>query len=138
MKQLKVRCSQPADAAILREWLESTQNNLFDNDILHYPTLEVACSYDESGPAAYLPWQQVLMLESLAVRPGLAPIQAAQSFRDLVKATEFVASVKGIREVYFVCKDQDVVKVAKGHGFDVLGEWDGERFVPWTVVRVKL
>ncbi len=139
MKQLKIGLAQPSDAEQLGEWLCSTKGNLYDPDILKAPTLTAACAYNGEGPIAYLPAQNVLVLESLAVKPGSPPLENGQAFRDLVKAMELVASQRQIREIIFVCADESVVKVAQNHGFEVLGDKQEDGSIkPWTTVRMKL
>jgi hypothetical protein len=128
-QQLKIRMTRAEDVEEVAEWLLRTKNNLFDPGILEYPTMRSITAYDDHGNVAHLPSQQALFLESLAVKPGASPLEAAPAFRDLVKGQQLLASSFGIREVYFVCKDEDVVKVAEGHGF--------ERIV-FPVVRLKL
>jgi hypothetical protein len=128
LKQLKIKLAGPDDAAALVEWLNATKGNLFDAAILKYPTLRTLCSYD-GQPVAYLPTQRALFLESLAVNPTASLMERAQAFRDLVKASELLASSEGIRELYMLCADETVLKIAEGHGF--------ER-VPYPLVRMKL
>lgn len=128
MHQLKVRYITPDDQKKFIEWVNSTPNNLYDSGVLAYPTLNVLCSYNDS-PVAYLPVQQALFLESLAVKQGASPLETGQAFRDLVKGAELHASSIGIKELYFLCKDENVLKVAENHGF--------ER-IPWPLVRMKL
>lgn len=129
MRQLKVRIARPEDSKEIGEWLVGTPQNLFDPEILAYPTFRAISAYNGDGNIAHLPCQQALLLESLAVKPGASGMDSAQAFRDLVKAMELLASSFGIRELYFVCKDQDVVRVAEGHGFERL---------EFPVVRLKL
>ena len=129
MRQLKMRFAGPQEVEQIAEWLQATPNNLFDKDILGYPSLRVICSYNGEGPEAYLPSQRVLMLESLATKPGIEPMAAAQAFRDLVKGQELVASQEGVKELYFVCRDPNVIDVAKHHGFEVL---------EYPILRMKL
>ena len=129
MRQLKLEFARGEHAAELAEWLKRTKGNLFDQDILSYPSLRALRSYGPDGSVAYLPMQTVLMLESLAVKEGIEPMQAAQAFRDLVKGAMLTASGDRIKEIYFVCEDENVLKVAEGHGFERL---------PWAVTRIKL
>lgn len=129
MRQLKLRMARAEDAEEIAEWLLRTEGNLFDPTVLEYPTFRAISSYDGDGNVAHLPSQQALLLESLAVKPGGSLLDAAQAFRDLVKAQMLLASSFGIRELYFICKDENVLKVAEGHGF--------ER-IEFPVVRMKL
>lgn len=128
MRQLKVGYLRDEDQKTFIEWVNSTPNNLWDKDVLSYPTLRVICSYGDS-PVAFLPVQQPLMLESLAVSVTARDLDKAQSFRDLVKAAELHASSVQAREMYFICKDEAVLKIAEGHGF--------ER-IDFPLVRMKL
>ena len=129
MRQLKLRFAGPEDAKEVADWLLATPDNLFDDALLKYPTLRVISAYNGDGNVAHLPAQQVLMLESLAVRPGTPPLDAAQAFRDLVKGMELLASQLGIKELFFICKDPNVLSVAQHHGF--------ER-IEFPVVRLRL
>lgn len=130
MKEHKLRFMSKDDQPRFLEFFNATPENLCDPDILSYPSLRVLCAYDDqSGAEAFLPQQDVTMLESLAVKPGLSPLDAAKAFKDLVKASEVVASSKGHKEMYFVCKDENVIGMAKRHGFEEL---------PWKVCRMKL
>jgi hypothetical protein len=131
MRQLKVKLAGPEEAAVLGKWLVGTPNNLFDPGILKYPTLRTLCSYDtgDPEPVAFLPTQRALMLESLAVNPAALIVDKGQAFRDLVKGAELLASSDGIRELYFICKDKNVLDVARGRGFEL---------IEFPVVRMRL
>jgi len=129
MKQLKLRFASPEDAATLLEWLQANPENDFDKDILQYPTLQVVCAYSDEGPVAYLPVQKALVLESTARVPGISDADSAQALRDFTKAAELMASAQGIREIYFLCKDDRLAAMARGHGYEEL---------PWKTLRMKL
>ena len=126
MRQLKIGYIRPEEQQTFIEWVNKTSGNLFDADILKYPTLRVLTSYN-GEPVAFLPMQQALFLESLAVKEET--MQNAQAFRDLVKGAEQHASSIGIRELYFLCKDERVIQIAENHGFEL---------VPFPLVRMKL
>ncbi len=128
MKQLKIRLAGPEDTQEIVDWLNGTKGNLFDPGILRYPSLRTLCAYNGNA-VAYLPTQRTLFLESLAVNPASPLLDRAQAFRDLVKGSELLASSDGIRELYMLCEDENVLNVAEGHGF--------ER-VPYPLVRMKL
>lgn len=123
MEQLKLRFAAPTEAL---EWLEQVPE--FDKGIMTYPTLRVLCAYNGS-PVAYLPIQQAIVLESLAIKPGASSLEAAQAMRDLVKGAELTASADKVREIYFIGTDKTVVESAQKSGFEVL---------PWPVLRMKL
>jgi hypothetical protein len=127
VNQLKVKFAEPSQAEELKQWLRDTKGNLFDEAILGYPTLQTICAYNGQS-VAYLPMQRALFLESLAVSPQATDLEKAQAFRDLVKASELVASSHGIKEIYMIC-GENIKELATKHGFED---------VPWPVVRMKL
>jgi len=128
MKQLKLGFIDKEDIPQAVEWLNKTPQNLFDPGILNYPTLKILKSYN-SVPVAYMPVQNALVLESLAVDQEAPLLEKAQAFRDLVKGAELYASSMGMKELYMACIDPNVIEVAKSHGFEVL---------PYTMLRMKL
>ena len=111
------------------EWLRANPDNDFDPDILTYPTLQAFCAYTDEEPVAYIPTQNVKVLESTALKPGLSVQDAAQALRDFTKAAELVASSQNIRELYFLCRDQELINMATQHGYDLL---------PFRCLRMKL
>ena len=128
MEQLKIGYLRTEQQEQFLEWVNATPGNLFDRDILKAPTLSVLCSYNGS-PVAYLPMQQALVLESLAVNQAATLMDKGQAFRDLVKGAEQHASSHKIRELYMPCEDERVIRVAENHGFERL---------KWPVLRMKL
>ena len=129
MKQLKLRWANPEEAKQILEWLTRNPQNHFDPGILDYKTVQVLCSYD-GEPECYMPIHRVLMMESIAPRPGASELNIAQSLRDFTKACELVASAQGIREIYFLGGDGKVGSMSLGgHGFEEL---------PLKVFRMKL
>jgi hypothetical protein len=127
MEQLKLKLASPEEAKEVGEWLKLTPE--FDAGILTYPTFRVITSYGSKGNIAHLPSQQVLMLESVAARPEADDSEKAQALRDLVKASELLASSFNLKEIYFLATDENVSKMAQSHGFELL---------PWQVCRMRL
>jgi len=68
-------------------------------------------------------------VESLALKPELDSLTAAQAARDMMKGIELLASGEGVREIYFIGTDETVLELAGKHGFEVL---------PWKLLRLKL
>jgi hypothetical protein len=128
MNQLKLRVAVPDDEKQIVEWLNQNPQNLFDPDVLKYPTLRVLCAYGDE-PVAFLPTQQALFLESLGINPKSSEDDRAQALRDLVKGAELVASASGIKEIYLFGRDERVLAIAEKRGF--------ER-IPWPLLRMKL
>jgi len=128
MKQVWVRPLEPSDLPKLQEWMTRiASENLFDPDVLSYPHTVVLVAHD-GEPLLYMPVQLTATLESLAPRPGATPREMAEALKQMVKAVAFLSHGKGIKEVYFVCKDPDVVELAKRHGFEEMP----------TTLRLKL
>lgn len=111
-----------------KTWIASTRNNDFDPGILEYPTLRIICAYD-GEPEAYLPTQLVVMLESLALKPGMDAHQYLEAVRTLVKGVTLNASSLNVKEIYFIASDPDVLKTALKHGFEPVKQ---------PVLRMKL
>lgn len=128
-EQLKLKYAEPEQADEIGRWLLATKGNMFDPAILTYPSLRVLCSYNGSGPCAYLPMQTALMLESVALKPGLDSQLAAQAFRDLVKGATFVGSQLKINELYFLSTHDELKRMAENHGFEE---------IEWAAMRMKL
>jgi hypothetical protein len=129
MKQLKLRFARAEEAAQVTEWIRCHPENDFDPDILNYPTLQVFCSYSDEGPEAYIPTHNVKVLESTALKPDVEIGVAAQALRDFTKAAELMASTQNIRELYFLCRDEALIAMAKNHGYELM---------PFKVLRMKL
>lgn len=128
MKPVWVRQLKVDDQKYLAKWMVETPQNLLDPDVFGYPETSILVAHDEQ-PLIFMPIQLTATLESLAVRPGASPLQVAEALKQLIKATVLLAGAKGIHELYFLCKDPDVVKLAKHHGFEEL---------PWTTLRLKI
>jgi len=54
---------------------------------------------------------------------------SAQALRDFTKAAELMASTQNIRELYFLCRDDALIAMAKNHGYEEM---------PFKVLRMKL
>lgn len=129
MKQLKLRFARAEETAQVMEWIKSHPENDFDADIANYPTLQVFCAYSEEGVEGYIPTHNVKVLESTAMRPGVEISTAAQALRDFTKAAELMASSQNIRELYFLCRDEALIAMAKNHGYELM---------PFQILRMKL
>lgn len=117
MKELKLKFVAVDEE--VKSWLASTTNNDLDPAILGYPTLRVLCAYD-GEPEAYLPTQLAVVLESLALKPGIDAHKYVEAIRTLVKGVTLNASSLGVKEIYFLASDEGVMKVALNHGFELV------------------
>lgn len=129
MRQLKIRFGTPEDAEKVNDWIRQNPVNAYDPDIWKAPSIRVLCTYDDSGPVSYLPFQKVFMLESFAPNPTADKSDKAQSLRDFTKACELIASGEGIKEIYFLDGAEGVGEMAEGNGYELM---------PYKVYRMKL
>jgi|SRR5579871_2124398 len=128
MKQVWVRPAEPKDAQQFVEWANhSKEINLFDPDVMTYPTTVTLLAHTDE-PLMYMPFQAAVVMESLAPRPGLSPLEEALALREITKHVVHLGRVGGFREAYFICKDERVVEFAKKHGFEE---------IPHKVMRLK-
>jgi hypothetical protein len=103
------------------DWALKTKDNLLDARVLFYPTTNVIVVKDENGdPILFMPFQATVTLESLAVRPGIDPRQEALALRELFNGIKNVCQFTGVREVWFNCKDEQMIEFLKGRGFEPL------------------
>lgn len=129
MKQVWVRFAEEKDAEQFGEWVEQAKAiNLFDPAVMAYPTTKTLVAHNGEA-LLYMPVQTTLTMESLAPKPGIAPIEEALALREITKAVALLASQAGIREAYFLCKDERVVKFATAHGYEEL---------PYKTLRLKV
>lgn len=100
--------------------LRETPDNLFDPDILTYPEkLQFFCARS-TKPLVFLPVQNCLMLESLAVEPGATELEVAKSLEVLIKYIVGKALEHKYNEMYFLCRDPRVSAYAERHSFERL------------------
>ena len=129
MKPIFVRPHRADDAETHWNWAVKNPVNGFDPGVVGYPTSFVLCAYDETGPLAYMPVQQPLMMESLAPRPGLSKLQTAAVLKAITQAVVTQSYVKGAGEIYFLGTDPPTDEFATGRIFEEL---------PYKVYRVKI
>jgi len=102
----------------LVEWAASALgHNLLDLDMLEHDSTFTLQAFDKSGPLAYLPIQQPLMLESFALRPDTSDSMLAIAMTRLVEHALSEAYRRDAGEVYFLCLDQRTSEFAQRHHF---------------------
>jgi hypothetical protein len=125
-----VRPVRPEDRELFIKWTtDNIEKNSADPKVITYPTTFVLCAYDDKGPLVFLPVQQPLFLESLAIRPGATPTEVAGALRDLIKACVMQAYLKGSGEIYFISDEESIQRMAKNQIFEQM---------PFNLYRVKL
>lgn len=115
-----VRIAEEKDAEQLVTWLLNTPQNMFDPDIASYPSLRTLAVDQDDKTVVYAPFHPVFAVESLAHKPDITPKENAIALRKVQDALEELARVYGIREIYWMCRDENLVKFAERHGYEVL------------------
>ena len=100
----------------MREWLgNEIGRQLFDPDTLNHASTFRLCAFDGSGPLAYLPVQQPLMLESVGWRPGLTEARRAMVLRRITEHMVAEAYRRQRAEIYFLSQDPATSELAMRH-----------------------
>lgn len=123
-----VRPARPEDVENFITWSMNTKDNLFDPDTTNYPSTAVLCAFNEHGPIVYCPIQHPFFMEHLAIKPGASPIDVAVALKAITDAVVTQAYLKGVGEIYFLCKDESTINFAK----TIYEE------LPWKIFRLKL
>lgn len=121
MKNISVRAAIAADAPLYADWLQAASDiNLVDPGVYSYPTCNTLVVEKADEPILINSFQAVLVMEALAPKPGLSPMDEARALRKLFDKIEEIAHATGIKEVYFGCKDPRVDGFVTRHGFEKL------------------
>jgi hypothetical protein len=123
-----VRPARPEDSTLFTQWELSTRNNLFDPDAIKYPTSFTLAAYNKERIILFSPSQTPIMLEAIAVNPQASVLEIAEALKAIVQFLVPVAQSKGIGEIYFMTKDEAMIKFAE------------KRFeeMPWRTFRLKV
>lgn len=107
-----IRPAEENDAVTYAEWLgEASDINLVDRSVYTYPTAQHLVVTDREGtPQLMNSIHAVIVMEALAPRPGITPMQEARALDELFEKIKQVAREAGIREVMFGCKDERLEK----------------------------
>jgi len=118
---MSIRHAQPEDAAQYADWLQKTEHvNLVDRGVYEYPTCQTLVVERHDEPQLINSFHAVLVMEALAPRPGISPLQEALALNELFDKIKDVARAAGIKEIVFGCKDETLGKFIEGRGFERL------------------
>lgn len=117
---MTIRQAQAEDAEMYAAWLDNTKDNLLDKDVYQYPTLQTLVVEKEGKPDLINSFHAVLVMEALAPRPGITPLQEARALNELFEKVKEVARGAGIKEVMFMCKDERLQQFIERRGFERL------------------
>ena len=129
MKHIFVRPAKAGEGEKVVKWSLSTPNNLFDPDVVTYPSTYTYCAFEGDNPLLYAAVQQPQMIEALAINPDADKIHVATALKELTQAVVTKAFEKGSGEIYFLCADDSTSKFARDQLFEEM---------PWKVYRLKL
>lgn len=124
-----VRPAKPTEAGKVIDWSLKTQDNHFDPDVIKYPSTFTFCAYDKDGPQVFMPVQQPLVIDAIAVNPNINEQTAALALKALVESVVTQAHLKGSGEVLFLATKEETCEFAKNQVFEEL---------PYRVFRLKL
>lgn len=116
-----VRPAQPEDAATYAGWLQEAEDvNLVDRLVYEYPTCQTLVVERDGEPQLINSFHAVLVMEALAPKPGITPLQEARALNELFEEVKRVARAVGVKEIMFGCKDERLGKFIEGRGFERL------------------
>lgn len=106
-----IRPAEEKDAVTCAEWLAKASDiNLVDRGVYTYPTTQTLVVERDGQPQLMNSFHAVIVMEALAPRPGITPMQEARALDELFEKIKQVAREAGIREVMFGCKDERLEK----------------------------
>lgn len=124
-----VRPARADDKEKFVTWSIQTKDNLLDPDVANYPSTFVLCAFDSNGPILYVPVQQPLFMDALAINPDASPALVAMALKEVTQALVTKSYYDGRGELYFLCADESTSKFAESQAFEKM---------PWNVYRIKL
>ncbi len=104
-------------------WLHANRDkNFYDPDFMKYDATRVIGSYKDGEAIGYLPFQTVIMTESLAPKPGSTFKQISALLKTAVHEIARWAKIAGMGEIYFLANpdDMDTIRFAQEHGYERL------------------
>jgi hypothetical protein len=117
---MSVRAAEPRDAAEYAKRLYAGRdiNLLADEDVYKYPTLQTLVVEREGRNELMNSFHAVLVMECLAPREGITPLQEARALNELFEKIKQTAAEVGIKEIMFGCKDERLGKFIEGRDFE--------------------
>jgi hypothetical protein len=114
-----VRPARPSDSEKFVRLSVSTPNNLFDPSAASYPTSFTLAAYNKEKTILFAPIQTPFMMESLAIdKDNTSELEVANALKTVVQTLVTQASIKGVGEIYFCCKDETTKAFAERQCFE--------------------
>jgi hypothetical protein len=118
---MSVRNAQSEDAATYASWLQEAQHiNLVDRGVYSYPTTQTLVVERNGETQLINSFHAVLVMEALAPKLGITPLQEARALNELFEKVKEIARAAGVKEIMFGCKDDGLGKFIEGRGFERL------------------
>lgn len=120
-RTVTIRDAEARDAEKFIPWVwDARAENMFDPDVLEYPTTNVlAAEDDDGGQILFLPIHNAIICESLAINPETNVGMIALGLREMDKKVVDIATAHRVREIYFLTrKDSGMQKLAESHGYE--------------------
>lgn len=116
-----IRNAEEKDAVTYAEWLGNASDiNLVDRGVYLYPTAQHLVVERDGEPQLMNSQHAVLVMEALAPKPGITPMQEARALNELFEKVKEMARAAGIKEIMFGCKDERLAKFIERRGFERL------------------
>lgn len=117
-----VRNAQPEDAATYAERLYKGRalNLLADENVYTYPTCQTLVVEREGRNELMNSFHAVFVMECLAPREGITPLQEARALNELFEEIKKKARAVGIKEIMFGCRDERLINFIERRDFERL------------------
>jgi hypothetical protein len=121
MKKMTVRDFEEKDSQKYADRLHALASiNLVDPAVYDYPTCRTLVVEKDGEQKLMNSFHLVIVQEALAPQPDISPKDHALALRALNDYLKKLAQLSGVKEIWFGCKDERVIKFAERHGFEVL------------------
>lgn len=116
-----IRAAEEKDAITYADWLAKASDiNLVDRKVYFYPTAQHLVVERDGEPQLMNSVHAVLVMEALAPKPGITPMQEARALNELFEKVKEMARAAGVREILFGCKDETLIRFIERRGFERL------------------
>lgn len=121
MHEYKARLARLDEIPQLAEWIHANRSkNFYDPEIFQYDSTRVMAVDKDGHAEGYLPFQAVIMTESLAPKPARTLKETAMLLKTAIHQIVRWAKSVGMGEIYFLSHPDDVEtrEFAKQHGYE--------------------
>jgi hypothetical protein len=131
MKPIFIRGMREDEVPKFVDWQQANQaKNDFDPGVMATRSTMFTTAYNHEGAAAFMPIQQVYVLDSFAPKPGASAGENAAALKAIVQFSVTKAHENGVGEILFFATDKETVAAALNH-------FEFEE-IPYPVYRLKI